>query len=107
MIIERLGGLILELGDPSAKYDEKKIQSELDLLTEIKAYGILVPPRSPGFCAGCPHRETLSAVHSMREEPAHKDIFAHGDIGCYPISFLPPFADMHTLTAIALGATAG
>src|SRR5207249_3856907 len=59
-LIEKIGGLILDIGDRTAKYDEKKIQSELDLLTEIKAYGILVPPRSPGFCAGCPHRETLS-----------------------------------------------
>ena len=106
-LIEKIGGLILHIGDRTAKYDEKKIQSELDLLTEIKAYGILVPPRSPGFCAGCPHRETLSAVHSMREEPAHKDIFAHGDIGCYSMSFLPPFGEMHNLTAMALGGAAG
>src|SRR6266550_1487706 len=102
-----LGGLILEIGDPSARYDEKKIHSELDLLTEIKAYGVLVPPRSPGFCAGCPHRETLSAVHSMRDQPEHKDIFAHGDIGCYSMSFLPPFGEMHNLTAMSLGGAAG
>jgi indolepyruvate ferredoxin oxidoreductase len=107
MLIEKIGGLILEIGDKSAKYDEKKIHDELDLLTEIKAYGILVPPRSPGFCAGCPHRETLSAVHSMRDQPAHKDIFAHGDIGCYSMSFLPPFGEMHNLTAMALGGAAG
>jgi indolepyruvate ferredoxin oxidoreductase len=107
MLIEKIGGLILEIGDPAARYDEKKIQSELDLLTEIKAYGILVPPRSPGFCAGCPHRETLSAVHSLRDQPAYKDIFAHGDIGCYSMSFLPPFGEMHNLTAMALGGAAG
>jgi indolepyruvate ferredoxin oxidoreductase len=106
-LIEKIGGLILEIGDNGAKYDERKIQSELDLLTEIKAYGILVPPRSPGFCAGCPHRETLSAVHSMRDQPAHKDIFAHGDIGCYSMSFLPPFGEMHNLTAMSLGGAAG
>src|SRR6266705_221130 len=106
-LIEKVGNLLLEIGDSSAKYDEKKIQSELDLLTEYKAYGILVPPRSPGFCAGCPHTETLSAVHSMRAETAHKDIFAPGDIGCYSISFLPPFGKMHNLTALALGGAAG
>src|SRR5712664_116919 len=107
MVIEKLGNLILDLGDSSAKYDEKKIHSELDLLAEIKAYGVLVPPRSPGFCAGCPHRETLSAVHSMRDQPEHKDIFAHGDIGCYSMSFLPPFGEMHNLTAMSLGGAAG
>src|SRR5256712_569539 len=107
MVIEKLGGLILGIGDSSAKYDEKKIHRELDLLTEIKAYGVLVPPRSPGFCACCPHRETLSAVHSMRDQPEHKDIFAHGDIGCYSMSFLPPFGEMHNLTAMSLGGAAG
>ncbi len=43
----------------------------------------------------------------MRDEPAHKDIFAHGDIGCYSMSFLPPFGEMHNLTAMALGGAAG
>src|SRR3989442_806616 len=106
-VIEKVGGLLLELGDPAAKIDQKKIHSELDLLAEIKAYGLLVPPRSPGFCAGCPHRETLSAVHSLRDTPEHKDIFAHGDIGCYSMSFLPPFGAMHNLTAMSLGGAAG
>jgi len=106
-LIEKVGNLLLELGDPSAKIDQKKIHSELDLLAEIKAYGLLVPPRSPGFCAGCPHRETLSAVHSLRDTPEHKDIFAHGDIGCYSMSFLPPFGEMHNLTAMSLGGAAG
>ncbi len=106
-LVEKIGGLILEIGDSSAKYDEKKIHGELDLLAEIKAYGLLVPPRSPGFCAGCPHRETLSTIHSMRDQPAHKDIFAHGDIGCYSMSFLPPFGEMHNLTAMGLGGAAG
>ena len=106
-LIEKIGNLLLEIGDPAAKIDEKKIHTELDLLAEIKAYGLLVPPRSPGFCAGCPHRETLSAVHSLRDTPEHKDIFAHGDIGCYSMSFLPPFGEMHNLTAMALGGAAG
>src|SRR2546426_796515 len=106
-VIEKVGGLLLELGDPAAKIDQKKFHSELDLLAEIKAYGLLVPPRSPGFCAGCPHRETLSAVHSLRDTPEHKDIFAHGDIGCYSMSFLPPFGEMHNLTAMSLGGAAG
>src|SRR5207253_2342858 len=35
------------------------------------------------------------------------DIFAHGDIGCYSMSFLPPFGEMHNLTAMSLGGAAG
>src|SRR2546428_5238970 len=106
-LIEKIGKLLLDIGDPAAKIDEKRVHAELDLLAEIKAYGLLVPPRSPGFCAGCPHRETLSAVRSLREQPANKDIFAHGDIGCYSMSFLPPFGEMYNLTAMGLGGAAG
>ncbi len=107
IVIEKVGNLLLKIGDPSAKIDAKKIHSELDLLAEIKAHGLLVPPRSPGFCAGCPHRETLSTIRKLRDQPAHKDIFAHGDIGCYSMSFLPPFGEMYNLTAMGLGGAAG
>src|SRR2546429_2501063 len=107
MVIEKVGHLVMDMSDPAAKIDQKRINQELDLIAEIKAYGLLVPPRTPGFCAGCPHRETLSAVKKMRDQPAHKDIFAHGDIGCYSMSFLPPFAEMYNLTAMGLGGAAG
>src|SRR5438132_10325146 len=43
----------------------------------------------------------------MREQPAHRDIFAHGDIGCYSMSFLPPFAEMYNLSAMGLRGAAG
>src|SRR3989454_10155958 len=107
MVIEKVGHLVMDMSDPAAKVDQKRINQELDLIAEIKTYGLLVPPRTPGFCAGCPHRETLSAVKKMREQPAHRDIFAHGDIGCYSMSFLPPFAEMYNLTAMGLGGAAG
>src|SRR6059036_172566 len=107
ILIEKIGKLVMDISDPAAKIDKARINKELDLLAEIKAYGLLVPPRSPGFCAGCPHRETLSAVHSLRDQPTNKDIFAHGDIGCYSMSFLPPFGEMYNLTAMSLGGAAG
>src|SRR2546426_1913848 len=107
MVIEKVGRLVMDMSDPAAKIDQKRINQELDLIAEIKAYGLLVPPRTPGFCAGCPHRETLSAVKKMRDQPEHRDIFAHGDIGCYSMSFLPPFAEMYNLTAMGLGGAAG
>src|SRR6059036_1179756 len=107
ILIEKIGKLVMDIGDPAAKIDKARINKELDLLAEIKAYGLLVPPRSPGFCAGCPHRETLSAIHSLRDKPTNKDIFAHGDIGCYSMSFLPPFGEMYNLTAMSLGGAAG
>ncbi len=107
IVIEKVGNLILQLGDPGASIDQKRIHGELDLLAEIKAYGLLVPMRTPGFCAGCPHRETLSTIHALRDQPGYRDIFAHGDIGCYSMSFLPPFGEMYNLTAMALGGAAG
>src|SRR2546428_1467875 len=106
-LIEKIGKLLLDIGHPASNIDKVRVNKELDLLAEIKAYGLLVPPRSPGFCAGCPHRETLSAVKGLREQPANRDIFAHGDIGCYSMSFLPPFGEMYNLTAMGLGGAAG
>src|SRR5438093_5298831 len=107
ILIEKIGKLVMDIGDPAAKIDKARINKELDLLAEIKAYGLLIPPRSRGFCAGCPHRETLSAVHRLREQPINSDILSHGDIGCYSMSFLPPFGEMYNLTAMSLGGAAG
>src|SRR5207245_10443385 len=48
MVTERLGGLILERGEHSAKYEEKKIHKELGRLTEISACEQQQPASSAG-----------------------------------------------------------
>ncbi len=35
------------------------------------------------------------------------DVIAHGGIGCYSMAFLPPFEEMHNLSAMGLGGATG
>jgi indolepyruvate ferredoxin oxidoreductase len=69
----------------------------------------LIPKRLPTFCPGCPHRETLSVMKEIRNVLADKKInlISHGDVGCYSLSFLEPFKEMHDLSAMGQGGSLG
>lgn len=75
-----------------------------DLPTPLKL-DILVPRRLPTFCPGCPHRETLSIMKEVRGVLSKEDVnlISHGDVGCYSLSFLEPFKEMHDLSAMGQG----
>lgn len=68
-----------------------------------------VPKRLPTFCPGCPHRETLSIMKEVRNSLADKNVnlISHGDVGCYSLSFLEPFKEMHDLSAMGQGGALG
>ncbi len=68
-----------------------------------------VPRRLPTFCPGCPHRETLSIMKEIRKDLFQKNInlISHGDVGCYSLSFLEPFKEMHDLSAMGQGGALG
>ncbi len=70
---------------------------------------LLVPKRLPTFCPGCPHRETLSIMKDVRASLADKNVnlISHGDVGCYSLSFLEPFKEMHDLSAMGQGGALG
>lgn len=67
------------------------------------------PKRLPTFCPGCPHRETLSLLKDLRQTLKSKsvDFVTHGDVGCYSLSFLQPFKEMHNLSAMGQGGALG
>lgn len=71
--------------------------------------GLDLPLRLPTFCPGCPHRETLSLLKDLRKTLKKEDIdlITHGDVGCYSLSFLPPFKEMHNLSAMGQGGALG
>lgn len=98
------------------------IYQKLNLLQDVLDYKIqdakcalpvkldvAVPRRLPTFCPGCPHRETLSIMKDVRGALASKDInlISHGDVGCYSLSFLEPFKEMHDLSAMGQGGSLG
>lgn len=70
---------------------------------------VAVPRRLPTFCPGCPHRETLSIMKDVRATLADKNVnlISHGDVGCYSLSFLEPFKEMHDLSAMGQGGALG
>ena len=72
-------------------------------LTEV------LPRRLPTFCPGCPHRETLSLLKDLRGHLKKQNInlISHGDVGCYSLSFLEPFKEMHNLSAMGQGGALG
>ena len=70
--------------------------------TEFKTLNLETPKRLPTFCPGCPHRETLSLLKDLRGDLKEKniDLISHGNVGCYSLSFLEPFKEMHNLSAM-------
>ncbi len=68
-----------------------------------------MPRRLPTFCPGCPHRETLSLMKDLRSHLKKQNInlLSHGDVGCYSLSFLEPFKEMHNLSAMGQGGALG
>lgn len=74
-----------------------------------KQIGINLPRRLPTFCPGCPHRETLSLLKDLRFKLKKQNInlISHGDVGCYSLSFLEPFKEMHNLSAMGQGGALG
>ncbi len=76
---------------------------------ETTKLDLLVPRRLPTFCPGCPHRETLSIMKDVRASLSDKNInlISHGDVGCYSLSFLEPFKEMHDLSAMGQGGSLG
>jgi indolepyruvate ferredoxin oxidoreductase len=68
-----------------------------------------LPRRLPTFCPGCPHRETLSLLKDLRIKLKEKNVnlISHGDVGCYSLSFLEPFKEMHDLSAMGQGGALG
>lgn len=99
LIYQKLN-LYLSLGDSALCLSGQVDPVKLD---------VLVPRRLPTFCPGCPHRETLSIMKDVRASLADKDInlISHGDVGCYSLSFLEPFKEMHDLSAMGQGGALG
>src|SRR5690554_1336737 len=95
----------------------KKLNLAFDVLSfkkaecenEVFKLNIEVAKRLPTFCPGCPHRETLSIMKDVRRALQDKNInlISHGDVGCYSLSFLEPFKEMHDLSAMGQGGALG
>lgn len=105
------GGLSYEIINEklSALKDFLELGQCQSMSFEERNFGEILPKRLPTFCPGCPHRETLSLLKDLRRwlKGQGIDLISHGDVGCYSLSFLPPFGEMHNLSAMGQGGALG
>jgi len=73
---------------------------------KMRALADILPPRPPGFCAGCPHRGTFTA---LKRAIGKTPVFFSNDIGCYTMLVLPPheWSDSQLCMGASLGVAAG
>jgi indolepyruvate ferredoxin oxidoreductase alpha subunit len=86
-IIEELTGLI-------------KISVNID--KEIKKP--YIPPRPPVFCPGCPYRPLFYEMRKIISRERLKTVIS-GDIGCYSLSYYPPYKIQDTI--VEMGGSIG
>ena len=98
IVLDRVSKVFTTLGLSACHVQEKGTT-----LTDV------LPRRLPTFCPGCPHRETLSLLKDLRAHLKKQNInlLSHGDVGCYSLSFLEPFKEMHNLSAMGQGGALG
>ena len=61
----------------------------------------IVVPRPPALCQGCGHRDFYTALNQVLKDYEGARVF--GDIGCYTLSWMPPFSALHT--CVEMGAS--
>jgi indolepyruvate ferredoxin oxidoreductase alpha subunit len=69
---------------------------------------LVVAPRPPALCVGCPHSDSYLALNEALKEYGRGHVFS--DIGCYTLGFMPPYnainscVDMGASITMAKGA---
>ncbi|SDU20116.1 indolepyruvate ferredoxin oxidoreductase [Verrucomicrobium sp. GAS474] len=118
IVIETLAPLLLKIG--GLPVDEERIAAEVALINLTASYQIDLVPRTPTFCAGCPHRDSATVLMEVKKDfrdPAYMqkqhrresvDLLFHGDTGCYTMLMFEPTKDlMHNYSGMGLGGATG
>ncbi len=118
ILIDRLGVLFLKF--PVEGMDQKRIESEINLIREVATFNIQIPSRTPTFCPGCPHRDSSSVLLDVKKDfrnPQYMkkhfnqnpvDLLFHGDTGCYTMLMFEPNQElMHNYSGMGLGGGTG
>jgi indolepyruvate ferredoxin oxidoreductase alpha subunit len=65
--------------------------------------GVKLPNRPPQLCDGCPHADSLDALHEALRQ-CHTSLVT-SDIGCYTLGALPPYSAVES--CVCMGASVG
>ncbi|MEW6583511.1 MAG: thiamine pyrophosphate-dependent enzyme, partial [Actinomycetota bacterium] len=113
--VAALARLVTACPDAVGRDTARRADAAVARRRDLARRSLSVTVRTPTYCAGCPHRGTNSPMLEIRRrlaDPAYMrrahgrdpvDVIAHGGIGCYSMAFLPPFEEMHDLSAMGLG----
>jgi indolepyruvate ferredoxin oxidoreductase len=120
ILIERLAPLGKFFHDPNLRLNNKRIECAVELVRKTGTFDINIPPRTPTFCPGCPHRDSATVLIEMKRQfvdprymkQHHKcgpvDLVFHGDTGCYTMLMFEPTKDlMHNYSGMGLGGGTG
>jgi indolepyruvate ferredoxin oxidoreductase len=120
ILIERLAPLGKFFHDPNLRLNNERIECAVELVRKTGTFDINIPPRTPTFCPGCPHRDSATVLIEMKRQfvdprymrQHHKcgpvDLVFHGDTGCYTMLMFEPTKDlMHNYSGMGLGGGTG
>ena len=106
MLIERLAPLLRDhptiLPLSLSSRPKAPLAAELERIRRTADLDLHLPDRTPTFCAGCPHRDTASALLELQDDFADPqymlakhtrepvELICHGDGGCSSLLRHPP-----------------
>jgi indolepyruvate ferredoxin oxidoreductase, alpha subunit len=97
-VIGRLSGHVNRVGELNPDSIKKALGFEVEITESIPK---VVSGRPPELCVGCAHRDLFDAINILGKETSTQQVF--GDIGCYALGVLDPYASIDTL--IDMGAS--
>lgn len=120
IVADRLGRFLRAVESPLAREAAAGIEAELRLIGETGRLDANIPPRTPTFCPGCPHRDSSNVLLEIKKQFADAaymrkrhdrgavDLVFHGDTGCYTmLMFEPNSLLMHNYSGMGLGGGTG
>jgi len=75
----------------------------LEVRRGLTLEGLVLPPRPPQLCAGCPHGDSFHSVTAALA--GFPDAVVTSDIGCYTLGALPPYNAIQS--CVCMGASVG
>ena len=120
IVAERLARLLPGFLSGKLTYDQSPFARQLQVVAETSRAAVKIPPRTPAFCPGCPHRNSASVILEMIEDFENPEymrrrhgsepvkLICHGDTGCYTLLMFPPNQPlMHNYSGMGLGGGTG
>lgn len=120
IVADRLARFLRAVKSPLAEHAGARIDRDLSVIARTAATHVAIPPRTPTFCPGCPHRDSSNVLLEIKHQFADEaymrkrhdrgpvDLLFHGDTGCYTmLMFEPNSSLMHNYSGMGLGGGTG